>query len=93
MTQTKHDCLHEKDFGILFTKIDMMTESMKAQTITNDALKVAIDASLKYITSMEAISKGKKERQEMSLQKSIFYSSIILGIAAIVTTLIIELSK
>jgi hypothetical protein len=90
MAESKiHDCLHEKDFGILFTKIDMMTEAIKSQTITNDALKVAIDASLKYIHSMEAINSDKKTKKEMTLQRSIFYSSTILGICGIITALII----
>jgi hypothetical protein len=89
MTAIKHDCVHEKDFGIIFTKIDMMTEAMKAQTITNDALKVAIDASLKYIYSMEAINVEKKGKREMSLQRAIFYSSTILGVCGIIVALII----
>ncbi len=92
MTQKKtdHDCLHEQDFGIVFTKLDMVGETLKSHTITNDALKVAIDAALKFITSMEAINGVKKAKKDLSLQKAILYSSIILSVAAIVTTLIIE---
>ena len=38
-----HDCIHEQDFGILFTKVDLMTESFKIMRTSNEALKTAVD--------------------------------------------------
>jgi hypothetical protein len=85
-----HECIHEKDFGVLFTKVDMMTETLKTQSIAMDSLKIAINAAIQYQTSMETINKIKKEKKEMSLQRAIFYSSIILGVCGIITAFIIE---
>lgn len=86
----EHECIHEKDFGILFTKIDMMSKAFDSQNITMSALKTAIDASLKYQISMEAIS-GLRQREQMpQLQKTAIIVSAIIGFSIIATSLIIK---
>ena len=85
-----HDCIHEQDFGILFTKVDLMTESFKIMRTSNEALKTAVDATLKYQWTMESIAKNRKERKEWTMQKAIFYSSLILGCSGLLITIIIK---
>ena len=81
-----HECKHESDFGTLF-------EMMKTMRIAIDSTKTSIDVFLKYMYSMEAIAENKKGRREWSMQKAIFYSSLVLGTSGIIVTLILEFSK
>lgn len=86
-------CLHEKDFGILFTKVDYMTEILKTQSITMAALKTAIDASLKYQISVEAIDQNKEKNKLPHLYRTAIIISSILTLGGIFVTLIIEFHR
>jgi len=50
-------------------KVDLMTESFKIMRTSNEALKTAVDATLKYQWTMESIAKNRKERKRMDYAK------------------------
>jgi len=79
----EHKCIHESDLGTLF-------EMMKTMRVAVDSTKMSIDVFLKYMYSMEAIAENRKTRKEWSMQKAIFYSSIVLGMSGLAVTLIIK---
>ncbi len=85
-----HECLHEKDFGILFTKVDFMIKSFESQTIAMEALKIAVDAAIKYQISMKAIRETTEKERMPHLYQVAIIISIIIAIATIATAYIIE---
>lgn len=89
----EHDCFHEKDFGVLFTKIDFMTEALKNQTIAMDVLKIAVDAAVKYQISMRSVRESDERERMPHLYKTMIIITAIIGISAIATSLIIEYVK
>ena len=86
-------CLHEKDFGIIFTKIDAMTEAFKIQTIAMDGLKIAVDAAVQYQVSMEAITDKEDKDRMPHLYKTAIIVASIFSCAGIIVTLIITYIK
>jgi hypothetical protein len=89
----EHICEHETDFGILFTKIDYMTKALDSQVIAMDALKIAVDAAVKYQISMKSIRESAERERMPHLYKASIIISVIIGFSAILTALIIEFHK
>jgi hypothetical protein len=79
----EHDCLHEKDFGTVFTKIDNLIETVEAQT------KVITDL-VTFQTSIQAINGYKDKEKFNAKQRAGIIMSGILGISSITVTIILK---
>jgi len=79
----EHDCLHESDFGILFTKLDTLITTVSAQTIV-------IADLIKFQSSIQAVNHYKEKEQFSAKQRAGIIMSGILGISSITVTIILK---
>jgi hypothetical protein len=79
----EHDCLHENDFGILFTKLDNLIETVEAQT-------VVITDLIKFQSSIQAVNSYKDKEQFSARQRAGIIMSGIIGFSSITVTVIIK---
>jgi hypothetical protein len=89
----EHECLHEYDFGEMKTKIDYMTEALKVQSIAMDALKMAIDAAVKYQISMRSIRENSEKDRMPRLYTAMMGIAIFFGTCSLVVSLITVFGK
>jgi hypothetical protein len=80
----EHNCIHEKDFGTLFTKLDNLIEVVSAQT-------VVITDLIKFQASLKAVDNYKEKESLSARQRAGIYISGILGVSTIVTSVILKL--
>ncbi len=79
----KHNCLHESDFGILFTKLDNLIEVVAAQT-------VVITDLIKFQSQIQAIDNYKEKESLNTRQRTGIIISAIIGFSSITVTVILK---
>jgi hypothetical protein len=79
----EHDCAHENDFGILFTKLDNLIETVEAQT-------VVITDLIKFQSSIQAVNQYKDKEQFSARQRAGIIMSGIIGFSSIMVTIIFK---
>jgi len=79
----EHDCLHENDFGILFTKLDNLIETVEAQT-------VVITDLIKFQSSIQAVNQYKDKEQFSARQRAGIIMSGTIGFSSITVTIILK---
>jgi|GEM_PF-4474193 len=80
----EHNCIHEKDFGTLFTKLDNLIEVVSAQT-------VVITDLIKFQASLKAVDNYKEKESLSARQRAGIYISGIFGVSTIITSVILKL--
>jgi hypothetical protein len=80
---SEHDCIHEQDFGILFTKLDNLIEVVSAQT-------VVITDLIKFQASLKGVNEYREKESFSARQRASIYVSGIIGFSSIVVALIIK---
>jgi hypothetical protein len=79
----KHDCLHESDFGILFTKLDNLIKVVSAQT-------VVITDLIRFQSSIQAVESYKEKESLSTRQRTGIIISGIIGFSSIAITVILK---
>lgn len=80
----EHKCLHEEDFGVIFTKMDYMVDIV-------EGLRISVDALLKYMYSNQAINSNYDKRRLSARQWTGIIISGIIGISGIVCSIILKI--
>ena len=78
-----HNCIHEADFGVLFTKIDSLIKTVAAQT-------VVITELIKFQASLTGVNDYKERESLSARQRAGIYMSGIIGFSGIIVTLIVK---
>jgi hypothetical protein len=80
----EHDCIHENDFGTLFTKIENLITTVTAQTNV-------ISDLIKFQASLQGVEKYKEKESMSTRQRASIYVSAIIGFSAIITSIILKM--